>query len=526
MEKKKFYITTPIYYPSDNLHIGHAYTTIIADCIARYKRLRGYDVRFLTGTDEHGEKIERVAKEKGLAPIEYVDGIVSNIQKLWKELEISNDDFIRTTEERHKDAVQKIFSKLLEQGDIYKGQYVGKYCVPCESFWTESQLDENGHCPDCGREVESRTEETYFFKMSKYADRLVQYYNDHPGFIEPESRKNEMLSNFINPGLEDLSVSRTGFKWGIQVKEDPNHVIYVWIDALANYITSMGYLSDNDELFEKYWSDDTEILQLVGKEIVRFHTIYWPIMLMALGLRIPDKVYAHGWLIMKDGKMSKSKGNVVRPEVLTARYGNDALRHYALSQVVLGNDGTYTPELFVTCVNTDLANNLGNLLNRTVAMVEKYFNGTVRKTTETTEFDQALKDFGAKTIAEYEENMDKYHIDKANHAIFEYISQLNKYIDETQPWVLAKDEAKQGELQNVLLNLCLGLRQVGIMLTPFLLEGSKSIFEQLKLSSDSINYETIYDFNYIDEISVEKKDPIFNRLDVEKEVAILQEGME
>ncbi|WP_423363969.1 methionine--tRNA ligase [Mycoplasma sp. P36-A1] len=523
--KKTFYLTTPIYYPSDNLHIGHAYTTIISDCICRYKRERGYDVHFLTGTDEHGEKIQRKAEESNVTPIEYTNNIVAGIKQLWKDLRISNDDFIRTTESRHMEAVQKIFSIFLEQGDIYKGEYSGKYCIPCESFWTEAQLDENGNCPDCGRPVEDKTEETYFFKMSKYADRLVEYYDNHLDFIEPETRKTEMLRNFIEPGLEDLSVTRTSFDWGIPVLEDPSHVIYVWIDALANYITALGYLSEDDSLMEKYWSQDTEILQIVGKEIVRFHTIYWPIMLMALGLRLPDKVYAHGWLIMKDGKMSKSKGNVVAPQTLTERYGIDALRHYCLSQVVLGQDGTYTPELFVSCVNTDLANNLGNLLNRTVSMIEKYFDGSVLRTDMSTPYDEKLKQLASETIKEYEQHMDRYHVDKASHVVFDYVSALNKYIDETQPWVLAKDEAKKDELKTVLLNLSLGLRQVGILLKPFLLDGSQSILDQLNITEDNRSYESVYEFDITDEITVTKLDPIFQRLDVAKEVEYLSNGM-
>lgn len=520
-KKKKFYITTPIYYPSDNLHIGHAYTTIIADCIARYKRLRGFEVRFLTGSDEHGEKIERIAVEKGLTPIEYTDKIVGNIKELWKELRISNDSFIRTTSPHHIESVQKIFTKFLENDDVYKGKYVGKYCVPCESFWTDSQLDENGHCPDCNRVVEERSEDTYFFRMSKYADQLKKYYSEHPKYIEPEARKNEMLSNFINPGLEDLSVSRTGFSWGIPIKEDPSHVIYVWIDALSNYISDLGYLMEDDSLFKKWWVDDVEILQIVGKEIVRFHTIYWPIMSMALGIRIADKVYGHGWLIMKEGKMSKSKGNVVNPLDLTNRYGIDSLRHYALSNVVLGQDGVYTPELFVSSVNSDLANNLGNLLNRTVSMVEQYFNGTTIKTNATTEFDHVLIGLGQQTIKEYELHMDAYHVDKASHAIFDYISGLNKYIDETQPWLLAKDEAKKDELSTVLTNLCLGLRQVGILLTPFLLDASQSIFDQLNIVKDYQEYDSVYDFDVVNEIKVSKGKPIFERLNVDKEVEIL-----
>ncbi len=464
-EKNTFYITTPIYYPSGNLHIGHAYTTVAGDAMARYKRLRGFDVMYLTGTDEHGQKIQRKAEEDGVTPQHYVDNIVSGIQDLWEKLDISHDDFIRTTQDRHKEIVEKIFDRLVKQGDIYLDEYEGWYCTPCESFFTDRQL-EDGNCPDCGRPVEKVKEESYFFKMSKYVDRLVEFYDENPEFIQPESRKNEMLNNFIKPGLEDLAVSRTTVDWGIKVPGDPKHVIYIWIDALSNYITALGYNTDNDERYQKYWPAD---VHLVGKEIVRFHTIYWPIMLMALDLPLPKKVFAHGWLLMKDGKMSKSKGNVVDPVDLINRYGLDALRYYLLREVPFGSDGVFTPEAFVERTNYDLANDLGNLLNRTVAMINKYFDGNIPSIKlDETEYDQNLKQIAKQTRDDVEEAMENMQFSVALSTLWQFVSRTNKYIDENEPWVLAKDEAKKDRLGNVMAHLVESLRQIAVMLQPFL----------------------------------------------------------
>ncbi|MCM3598956.1 methionine--tRNA ligase [Metabacillus idriensis] len=522
--KKSFYITTPIYYPSGKLHIGHAYTTVAGDAMARYKRMRGFDVMYLTGTDEHGQKIQRKAEEIGVTPQKYVDDIVSGIKDLWSKLDISYDDFIRTTEDRHKEIVEKVFAKLLEQGDIYLDQYEGWYCTPCESFFTERQL-ENGNCPDCGRPVEKVKEESYFFKMSKYADRLLQYYSENPEFIQPESRKNEMINNFIKPGLEDLAVSRTTFDWGVKVPGDPKHVIYVWIDALSNYITALGYGSENDEKYKKYWPAD---VHLVGKEIVRFHTIYWPIMLMALDLPLPKKVFAHGWLLMKDGKMSKSKGNVVDPVTLIDRYGLDALRYYLLREVPFGSDGVFTPEGFIERLNFDLANDLGNLLNRTIAMIQKYFAGEIPAYSgPKTEFDGELTAFSKDTILKYEEAMEKMEFSIALNALWQFISRTNKYIDETQPWNLAKDEENREKLGSVMYHLAESLRISGILLKPFLTKTPDKMFEQLGIQDAALKeWASLSEFGQLSQVKVSKGVPIFPRLEVEEEVQYIKEQMQ
>ncbi|WP_010531230.1 methionine--tRNA ligase [Lentibacillus jeotgali] len=523
--KKTFYITTPIYYPSGNLHIGHAYSTVAGDAMARYKRLRGYDVMYLTGTDEHGQKIQRKAQEKNMEPQEYVDDIVSGIQSLWKKLKITNDDFIRTTEERHKKVVAQIFDQLVKQGDIYLDEYEGWYCTSCESFFTERQLDD-GHCPDCGNPVEKVKEESYFFKMSKYVDRLLAFYEENPEFIQPENRKNEMLNNFIKPGLEDLAVSRTTFDWGIKVPGDPKHVIYVWVDALTNYITALGYGTDDDSLYQKFWPAD---VHLMSKEIVRFHTIYWPIMLMALDLPLPKKVFSHGWILMKDGKMSKSKGNVVDPIQLTDRYGLDALRYYLLREVPFGSDGVFTPEGFVERTNYDLANDLGNLLNRTIAMINKYFDGKIPAyTASETDVEKSLEKLQTETIEKVENAMENMQFSVALSSLWQLISRTNKYIDETEPWILARDEANKERLGNVMAHLAESLRKIAIMLQPFLTEAPKEIVRQLGLDDTDLNvWDSVYENGQIKAgTPVQKGDPIFPRLDVDKEVETIKAMMQ
>ncbi|MDB5056225.1 MAG: methionyl-tRNA synthetase [Bacilli bacterium] len=524
IDKKTFYITTPIYYPSDKLHIGHAYTTVAGDAMARYKRLRGYQVLYLTGTDEHGQKIEQKAKEKGVSPQQFVDQIVTGIKSLWQQLDISYDDFIRTTEGRHKSGVQAIFQQFIDQGDIYLGTYEGWYCTPCESFILERQLVD-GKCPDCGREVQRVQEQSYMFRMSKYADRLLQYYEENPEFIQPESRKNEMINNFIKPGLEDLAVSRNTFDWGIKVPNDPKHVIYVWIDALSNYITALGYKAADDRKFAEFWPAD---VHLVGKEIVRFHTIYWPIMLMALGIPLPKKVFGHGWLLMKDGKMSKSKGNVVDPVTLIERYGLDALRYYLLREVPFGSDGSFTPEGFIERLNFDLANDIGNLLNRFVAMADKYFGGVLPKyIANATSFDEGLVDAAQATIPKVEEAMEKMEFSVALSAIWQLISRANKYIDETQPWNIAKDETRKAELGSVMYHLAESLRIVSVLIQPFLTRTPNKIWQQLGITAGELtSWESASHFGSLPTgTQLQKGDPIFPRLDVEQEVAYISSQM-
>ncbi len=515
MDKKTYYITTPIYYPSAKLHIGHSYTTVACDALARYKRMQGFDVMFLTGTDEHGQKIADKAAEAGVTPKEYVDNIVEGpggVKDLWKLMDISLDRFIRTTDDYHMESCQKIFQRLYDQGDIYKSVYEGHYCKPCESFWTDSQLVD-GKCPDCGREVTHAQEEAYFFKTSKYADRLLKLYEDVPNFIQPESRKNEMIS-FIKQGLQDTCVSRTSVKWGIPVPFDPAHTMYVWVDALSNYITALGYENSRYDDYAKYWPAD---IHMVGKEILRFHTILWPAMLMALDLPLPKRVFGHGWLLLEGGKMSKSKGNVVDPVVLCDRYTTDAIRYFLLREIPFGNDGVFSNEALITRINSDLANDLGNLLSRTVAMVEKYFGGTLPTERAEGEFDAELTEVVKNMPAQVTKAMDDLLLPQALAEIFKGIQRANKYIDETAPWVLAKDEANRPRLAGVLYNLCETLRFAATLLQPFMPSTAPKIAEQLGLAGMTLSYDSL-EYGKVPTYTVCKGEALFPRIDVQKEL--------
>ena len=536
MAKETFYITTPIYYPSGNLHIGHAYSTVAGDVISRYKRMQGYDVRYLTGTDEHGQKIQEKAQKAGKTELEYLDEMISGIKSLWSKLEISNDDFIRTTEDRHKQVVEKVFERLLKQGDIYLGEYEGWYSVPDETYYTESQLVDpiyengkivGGKSPDSGHEVELVKEESYFFNINKYTDRLLEFYDANPDFIQPPSRKNEMINNFIKPGLEDLAVSRTSFDWGVRVPSNPKHVVYVWIDALVNYISALGYLSDDDELFQKYWPAD---VHLMAKEIVRFHSIIWPILLMALDLPLPKKVFAHGWILMKDGKMSKSKGNVVDPNVLIDRYGLDATRYYLMRELPFGSDGVFTPEAFVERTNYDLANDLGNLVNRTISMINKYFQGELPAYEGPKhELDEDMEALAHETVKHFNESMESFQFSVALSTVWKFISRTNKYIDETTPWVLAKDDSQKDMLGNVMAHLVENIRFAAVLLRPFLTHAPKEIFKQLNINEPELfELESLEQYGALKQpiMVTEKPTPIFPRLNTEAEIAYIKESMQ
>ncbi|MBQ3113506.1 MAG: methionine--tRNA ligase [Phascolarctobacterium sp.] len=518
MTKPTYYITTPIYYPSDKLHIGHAYCTTIADTLARFHRAKGEDVFFLTGSDEHGLKIQRKAQEKGITPIEYVDAIIANFKQLWNELNISNNDFIRTSEERHHKVVQDVLTKIFEQGDIYKKNYEGLYCVPCESYWLERQLVD-GKCPDCGRPVEKMQEESYFFKLSKYQDWWLQFIEENPNFIQPASRRNEMI-NFVKQGLEDLCITRTTFDWGIPVPFDKKHVVYVWFDALLNYLTGIKYGTD-DAMFNKFWPAS---LHLVGKEIVRFHTIIWPIMLKAMGVELPQKVYGHGWLVIDGDKMSKSKGNVIDPLALIDEFGADAIRYFLLREIVFGNDGNFSRDALITRINSDLANDLGNLLHRTVSMIEKYHGGVVTNAGVSEAVDEDLQALVKTTVANFEKDMDAMEINSAIKGVWALISRANKYIDETGPWILAKDEAKAARLQTVMYNLAETLRVVAILVAPFIPSTSPKIYTQLGLEVPAEFLLTDAEFGKMESTKVQKGEPLYPRIEIAEDGATIIGG--